>query len=79
MIQQYYNKIYGSSRTVERKSLYSSFMNYLLRKYGVTRYNLALQHLPGGESILDIGCGNDFALMPLWYTQGNAERNAADC
>ena len=65
-VKEFYEKIYGDDRPDKPKpSLYSSILERTLGRLGVSRYELTYQLLPGGNSILDIGCGEDLLDMPL--------------
>ena len=65
-VQDFYDQMYGDDKPGPPKpSLYSSLLNRLLIRFGIDRYRLTYQLLPGGDSVLDIGCGEDLTLMPL--------------
>ena len=65
-VKEFYEKMYGDDKAnLPRPSLYSSILDRLLRRFGIDRYRLTYQLLPGGDSVLDIGCGEDLTLMPL--------------
>ncbi|MBA7700763.1 Ubiquinone biosynthesis O-methyltransferase [subsurface metagenome] len=66
-VKEFYEKMYQDDRPDKPKpSLYTSILEHTLGRFGVNRYELTYQVLPGGNSILDIGCGEDLTLMPLW-------------
>lgn len=55
-VKEFYEKMYGDDKTSPAKrSLYSSILDSLLRRFGIDRYRLTYQFLPGGDFILDIG------------------------
>jgi SAM-dependent methyltransferase len=65
-VQEFYERMYGDNRPNPPKpSLYTSFLNRLLARWGWDRYQMTYRLLPGGESVLDIGCGDDLARIPL--------------
>jgi len=66
-VREFYERIYQDDKPNQPKpSLYTSILERTLGRFGVNRYELTYQVLPGGNSILDIGCGEDLTLMPLW-------------
>lgn len=66
-VKEFYEKTYQDDRpNTQKPSLYVSILERTLGRLGVNRYELTYQVLPGGDSILDIGCGGDLTLMPLW-------------
>lgn len=69
-VKESYEKMYRRDRrdrpNQPKPSLYTSILERMVGRFGVNRYELTYQALPGGNSILDIGCGEDLTLMPLW-------------
>lgn len=65
-VKEFYEKMYADERPSQRKpSLYSAVLGRMLGRFIIDRYRLVYQVLPGGNSLLDIGCGEDLMLMPL--------------
>ena len=65
-VQDFYDDMYRHDKPNKpRFSLYTSVLNRMLARFGVDRYRLTYQLLPGGDSVLDVGCGEDLTLMPL--------------
>ena len=66
-VGEFYQKTYEDNRpNLPKHSLYSRIMERLFGRFIIDRYKLTFQVLPEGESILDIGCGGDLTVMPLW-------------
>lgn len=66
-VKEFYENMYRDDKPNRPKpSLYSRILEHTLGKLIVDRYKHTYPVLPGGDSILDIGCGEDLTLMPLW-------------
>ncbi len=52
-------------RAPDKEAVRLPYLYRRLRKFEVNRYELAAQFAPGGESLLDIGCGNGELLLRL--------------
>lgn len=66
-VGEFYERTYQEDRpNLPKPSLYSRIMERLLGRFILDRYKLTYQAIPEGESILDIGCGGDLTIMPLW-------------
>ena len=66
-VQEFYNKAYQNDQPSPTKpSLYQSILERTLGRFMVDRYKLTYQILPGGDTILDLGCGGDLTVIPLW-------------
>ena len=61
-VKDSYNEMYrdDSTRIIKLPFLYRK-----LRRFEVNRYDLTYQLAPGGEALLDIGCGNGDLLLRL--------------
>ncbi len=66
-VKEFYERMYRDDKPNRPKpSLYSQVLERTLGRLVVNRYEQTYKLLPGGDSILDIGCGEDLTLMPLW-------------
>lgn len=61
-VREFYEQMYGDSR-IDGPKL--PFIYRKLRKFETNRYELVYQHAPGGNSVLDIGCGDGELLFLL--------------
>jgi SAM-dependent methyltransferase len=61
-VKDFYENMYGDQ--AKRKSKLPFFYR-TLRRFEINRYNLAYQLAPGGNSVLDIGCGDGELLVLL--------------
>lgn len=61
-VKEFYEAIYGDDSTRKMKL---PFLYCKLRKFEVNRYELAYQVAPGGNSLLDMGCGDGELLLRL--------------
>ncbi len=61
-IKEYYGKEYADDST---RKLRSPLLYRKLKRFLLTRYDLAYQVAPGGNSLLDIGCGDGELLLRL--------------
>jgi ubiquinone/menaquinone biosynthesis C-methylase UbiE len=65
-VKEFYEKMYADNHSNLRKpALYSTILGRILARFMRNRYELAFQALPGGDTILDIGCGEELMEMPL--------------
>ncbi len=66
-VKEFYDDMYRDDKPQQtRLPLYSRILSATLGRFSVNRYELTYQVLPGGDTILDIGCGDDLTLLPLW-------------
>ena len=61
-VKEFYEEMYGDNRASKSKL---PFLYRKLRRFEVNRYELAYQFAPGGDSLLDIGCGDGELLLRL--------------
>lgn len=61
-VKGFYEKIYEADSTAKAKT---SFLYRKLRRFELNRYDLASQVASGGDSLLDIGCGDGDLLFRL--------------
>lgn len=61
-VKEFYEAMYGDDSTRKMKL---PFLYRKLRKFEVNRYELAYQVAPGGNSLLDMGCGDGELLLRL--------------
>jgi SAM-dependent methyltransferase len=64
-VQDFYESIYRGDKPKPKPSLYSRVLTATLGRLLVNRYDMTYEILPGGDTILDIGCGDDLRMMPL--------------
>lgn len=61
-VQQFYEKMYGNCQT---HSLRLGFLYKKLRRFELNRYELAYRLCPGGNRLLEVGCGDGELLIRL--------------
>ncbi len=65
-VKEFYEQMYADNHSnLKKPALYSAILGHLLARFMRNRYELVFQVLPAGNSILDIGCGDELTLMPL--------------
>lgn len=65
-MKEFYERTYCKNQGGQPKSsLYRLVLRGTFGRLIATRYDLAYAFLPGGGSILDVGCGGDLTVMPL--------------
>ena len=60
--KEFYNKMYGDNRTDKPKL---PFFYRHLKKFELNRYDVACENVPGGENVIEIGCGDGDLLFRL--------------
>jgi ubiquinone/menaquinone biosynthesis C-methylase UbiE len=60
--KEFYENMYGDSRIEKPKPPF--FYRYL-RRFELNRYDLAFENAPGGENVIEIGCGDGDLLFRL--------------
>lgn len=61
-VREFYDEMYADSRIGGPRL---PFIYRKLRRFETDRYELAYQYAPGGDSVLDIGCGDGTLLLML--------------
>ena len=61
-VSEFYDEMYANSRIGGPRL---PFIYRKLRRFETDRYELAYQYAPGGNSVLDIGCGDGTLLLML--------------
>lgn len=61
-VKEFYEKMYGDNRTDKPKQ---PFLYRKLRRFELHRTDLTFENIPGGERVLEIGCGDGELLFKL--------------
>ena len=56
-VKEFYEKQYGDNR-YDTDKLKLPFLSRKLRRFELDRYDLTFENIPGGERVLEIGCGD---------------------